>query len=1154
MEGFRFMTTLSKALEVVQSLHQDASLLKLLTILEEQPKAQRGIFLATIGMYQSQFEFTNEDLDSLYRILGPLAIESLPFAEATFDRHIEKLSFETIGTQLKHSLFFNFRAELSRNVLYSLVEQPHFPKELYPSQVEALIPGNYDHLNIVSQVAFKAILSSMYRQQSERSPSQGYSLAMKLKHVFGILKQSFNPFLFLIDFTESEISFLRRLAKCFFAGAIRNNDLKDFLGVWGDGGLLFFSCMICSGTLEKETNRDFWLEYYTWLDLIDKEKKYNQIRVNRAIKSFWDSEGISYCSSQSGTNQYVQTFLMHSIVSNRPLSKKLAVKFLVRIIKGSGVVYHDDEDQQEILQLQLKEYSQPITEENDPDNQSNPYLQLPRETALAFCCSAGQVVEFLLPIYDYLERHLIDKANNDTTSFSSQPPVIPEFILPSVEDAIASTSIEEIKGMRSVLSVFKKGKATILLDTENWKLDFIIPQYVFSDLDTNVAIDFTLSSKDMHIYHDESIQYDTVKTTIITRELIIPCQLCDSEYTYQFACNNRVLAKGVIPGGYLFDLQGDPLEFPCKVAQYAYCLAAPDTVLADELVELRPNFIQGFSLWETYLSEQTPLILNNRLYGIDSETSLAFSRKVGYTIGHNAYHHVKFLSNQCEYQVIGEYPTFFMRYSSSFPLEEDIMISVDGMDEPYSVITRSMLLDGSGEAFFRIKLSSATPLTNANITCIRIFSALAKKELLAVSFFVLKDLTYGFSEELYTRAEDVTLEYLDFEDKKQLFYEHYYRFPNPLSKYKLSMENDQDCRLVFLPPLISVHVQGKNLLDQDCWYAELSEGEDITVTVPQDITSVKLFTLDSTGNVKHELKKRGESYKVQYLRQEPETSEPFVTLTLSAFGKNKQRFNQAICKIYYKVYAKPQTREPVLYIPSSDQIRISNIKVGLDIKQEFFCNKSSEYVVKLLNAKNTVIASWSMVGSTSKYYQEKELVAGEYSLSVFENTKNLFTKRESEKLVYSQVILYKTNAKKHTITPCSNDVEPDCPQTKPWHEIQLLYSIKRVWGRDGATYERVKRLASFHMKTQGTLAPKEICRAVGYFLDMKGNRYEMSASNPLQVTVLEKCKADRIIFSVCDRDEKPLKVGDRSGYINPLKPKVGERLCECKLFEGLVIR
>lgn len=1148
------MNTLSKALEVVQSLQQDGSLLKLLTILEEQPKAHRGMFLATIGMFYSQYEYTNEDLDSLYKVLGPLPIESLPFAEAIFDQHIEKLSYETIGSQLEHSLFYTFKSELGRNVLYSLFEQPHFPNELYPSQVEALISGNYEHFKVVSQKAFKAIMTSMYKQQIESLSSKGNELALRIQGVYDTLKQNFDPFLFFINFTESEISFLRKLSACLFSGAIRNQDLRDFVDVWGDGGLLFFSCLICAKSLDKENNRDFWPKYYGWLGLLDKEKrKYSQSKVNKAIKTFWDSEGIYYYSSLSGINLYVQTFLMHSIVSNRPLSKKLAVKFLVKIIKGSGVVYHDDDDQQEILQQQLEEYSQPILEENDPNSQNNPYLQLPRETALAFCCSAAQVVEFLLPIYNYLEKHLIDKVNNETTAFSAQVSSIPSFIRKYVEDAIADTSIEEIKGMRSLLSVFKKGKAAIVLDTEHWNLEFIIPQYVFSDLDGDAIIDFKLSSVDKQIYHNENMQYDAIKTTIITRELVIPCQFLDAEYTYQFSCKERVLARGVVPGSSLFDLQGDPIEFPCKAAQYAYCLAAPGTIIADELVELRVNFIQGFSLWETYLSEQTPLVLNNKLYGIDSEGSCASSRRVGYSIGHDAYHQVRFHCNKVEYQVIGEYPTFFIRYSSNSSLIEDVTISVDGIIAPYSVISKSALLDGSGEAFFRLKLTSATPLKNGTITCIRIFSTLTKKELLSVSFFALKNISYEFSSDLYTRDVDVSLEYLDFEDKKQLFFGHYYDFPSSLSKFKLYMGNDQDCRLVFLPPLITVQVQGKSLLDQDCWHTELSEGEDITISVPQDITSAKLFTWDSKGNVKHELKKRGERYKVQYLRQEPETSDPFVTLVLTAFGKNKQRFNQAICKLYYKVSPKPQIGEPALYIPPSNQIRLSNIKEGLHIMQEFFCNKSSEYVVKLLHAKEKLVASWPMANCTSKYYQEKDLLPGEYTLLVYERTRNVFTKKESEREVFRQEIQYNIKAKKHTPIPCSKDVGHE-DQSMTWHEIHLLYSLKRVWGRDGATYERVKRLVSFHCKTNGSMELKETCKAVGYFLDSKGNRYLMTAHNPLRVTVLKKCKDDKIVFSVYDRDEKPLKVGDTSGHINPLNPLKSERLCECYLFEGIVIR
>ena len=640
---------------------------------------------------------------------------------------------------------------------------------------------------------------------------------------------------------------------------------------------------------------------------------------------------------------------------------------------------------------------------------------------------------------------------------------------------------------------------------------------------------------------------------MITRQIEIPCTQYEKEYTYQFSYKDKVLARGIIPGCCLFDLQGDTLDFPCKSAQDVYCFAKPDMILADELYEVKPNIILGFSLWGAYLSEQTPIVLDNRLYGIDSETSLASSRKVGYTIGHDSYNQVKFHIDKDEYPVIGEYPTYFLRYRGDAALEDDIRISVDGVNVPYLIISNSLLLDGSGEVFYRVKIAPSVPLANGKIVCLRMFCISTKQEFLSVFFFVLKKLEYAFSKELYFKDKNVTLMHLDFEDKDRLFAGHYKEFPKSLSKYKLHMENDQDCRLVFLPPLIEVKANGMSLFDQDCWYTELSEGEDITVSIPQEVTSAKLFTWDSRGNVRHELKKRGESYKVQYLRQEPETSDSFVTLGLSAFGRNKQRFNHDICKLYYKVSPKPQTRSPMSYIPPPKQIRLSNIQVGLHVKQEFYCDKNSKYVVKLFNAKNILIASWSMQNSTSMYHQDSDIVGGIYKLLVFENIRNNFTKKESERQVFSQEISYKVNEQKCPITPYNNDVKPD-EQSVTWHEIHILNSMKRVWSSNGTTFERVKKLASFHFKTNGTMEQKEICRAVGYFLDTKGNRYEMTEYNPLKVTVIKKCKDDKIIFSVYDREGKPLKVGEKCGHINPLYPMKDERLCECYLFEGLVIR
>ncbi|MBK5263586.1 MAG: hypothetical protein JJE17_13640, partial [Peptostreptococcaceae bacterium] len=465
-------------------------------------------------------------------------------------------------------------------------------------------------------------MNTLSTQGNDTRASEGALLAVKLTKTYNNLKLEYDQFLFMIEFTEKEITLLRKMTEDFFTGFMGNQNLADFLDVWGNGGLLFFSCFCCAHDLEKESNRDFWLAYYQWLGIYDVEGGgYSQSTVNQWIKSFWEEKGIQYYTSRIGNTQFVLTFLMHSIVSNRPLSKELAVKFLVKVIKSSGTMYHDSEEQQDLFGDELLKYSQPIIDEIDYHEQNATYLQLPRETALAFYYSGSQVEDYLLPIYDFLEKHLIDKVNNGTTSYSSQVEAIPEFIRLEVEKAIEDTTVDEIIRIRSLKS-YRYGRATITLDTNRWKLNFIIPPHSFNDLDKNAQIDFKLTCYDGQLYYQQKdVKFDNVKNMIITKELTISCTKIDAKFNYQFSHKGNVKASGSISCSCLFDLEGELIPLPCKYEQTVYCIAKPGSIIADDLHELQPDFIPGYSLWDFYFSEYSPMIIDNILYGMDTDIS-----------------------------------------------------------------------------------------------------------------------------------------------------------------------------------------------------------------------------------------------------------------------------------------------------------------------------------------------------------------------------------------------------------------------------------------------------------------------------------------------------------------------------------------------------
>jgi len=1156
--GVGMLDYMQKALGLKYTSSDESYLSCLFEELNYLDVEQRFGFLNVLGSYLASYPYPANDLDQLYELIGPIPDTCISFAESLFDIDVENYDCTAIGEKLEHRFFSEVRIELKSLVYTRLIAHSSIPKFFEPHIVETLIPGNFESYPIIKQSTFIALVKSRIQIAQAPESLTGGSIAIEIRDQLKTLQSHYPSPLLPLQVEKKNVEIIKFIASSYLTDAIRNKDLKAFLSHWGEGGLLFVSCLLFAREHEKESNRDFWREYFHWLKIDNiPDRKYSQSRFNQRIypilKSFWNNENIEFVISRNRNIQYVLTFRMHSIVANRPLSKRLITRFLVKVIKSNGVIFHDTEDQENLLKDSLSEYSRPLIEEDIDDNPINTSLQLPRETAEAHNTSSKQVLLFLAPVYDYMERRLVDITNNNLTSYSKDV-YIPPYLSSSVEESIQETTLEEIKNIRSVLGNQLRGPVSLILDTKQECLYYSVPVYSFIDLPSNSDITFSLIDSGEIVSQKESLEYDTVGSSIFTRQFTIPCEKFGSPLLFQFNNEEKILAKGNVVSGPIFNTEGEPIRFPCKTDQPVFCIAKKGTIYADYLDNIHPNISGDYSVWETYLSENSPILIDDILYGVGADYS---KKKSGIIYSRNIYQEVHFSCNKIDYPVIGEYPIIFFRSSPSTPIQNAITVILDGREVPFILISDTLLNDGSGESYYRLRIHPSVEFTNGKLVTFRLLSLVEHVDYLTETWFCLRNLGFQYSKPLYFGDKDIEISDLSFENQDALFQNHNYSFPNRLMKYKLYLGDENDNRFILHPPMISVSSGSQSLFDRHFWYEDLVSLGGIVVNTPNQVANITLVTIDSKDIVTHRLKKQGNEYNIEYLSQLPETIDSYVTLYISGYTANG-KFAQPVCRIYYCVTRKETAGEDFLYIPAPNDIRLADtLKQGLKINLSYYCSRNRKYSLEIRNKDNSIAVSGKLnTDGTFSHHQESNLERGTYNVTVYETEVNAFSGKTTKRKVYSHDTTYNSGSSKESINSAQQNSAASMgyiPNTH-WHTIQLIYTVKRVFRNEGFSYITQTRLKSFYIEADCILSGNKSFSARGFFYDYYGKKYYLDRGESFSVTVNEMHRDGTIVFKLKDRDNRPLLVGEYSGFVNPLNSTKSERTYECHFFLGQIIQ
>lgn len=1128
------------------------------------PKGFGTTFINMVGMYKSKHTYSTKHLDQFYAVFGPLGIDCLAFAESLFDTDIPNFDCINIGKKLSHPFFENIRKYIKANVIRKLLSQQKLPDFLWAEQIEALVPGNYGDQLKIQKRTYSALLERFAFSRLPTSESKAKILAYELQNQYNECKARYEEPLLPLTISDENLELLKLLAVLNITDASSNQDLEIFKTIWGDGGVLFFTCLFFAKNQAKESNKDFWNEYAKWLKFEGVEDNTFQIqKFYGQIGDFWESYQIPYIRLNSRSTSFVFSFRMHAIVANRPLSTELIIKFLIRIISNSGTYLHDIEEQRELLERYLSDYSGPIIGMEDDKHSS--YLQLPRETAYAFKHSREQVIDYLMPIYEYLERELIDRVTDGLTNYAINRANVPQFLFGAIDKALDEKSVEEIKRIRLAIKgqILKSSMLSLNLDEK--RVSITVPVYTFTNKESSTKVTFQLFAADRGVIYENDNMIDVcIGSTLLTREISIQREEYYEKLTYRFCRDGEVLVNGKVFISQVYTMEGEPIRFPCYVAQPVLCLAKPDTIDADYLVQRIPNFLGEYNIWEVFLSETTPIFIGSTLYGIGNDFG---QKKSGTVLGPSIYNQVSYTQGKVPYKVIGEYPSFFLRLNAVLRLEDAVKLIINGIEVPFSPICNILLEDGKGEAYHRFKVDSSVPFPNGALIQIRLFSMIEKKPLLEEQYFCLRNLNLHFSKEVYWGSDEVEIQHLKFDDMETLFKNNYYTFPNKNHKYRLSLDTRYDHRLVLHAPIVDIKAGTESILSRDFWYEELLEKGDIEVVLPQSFSVMKLFTVGTVNGIQnvvtHQLKRQGTMYRSVYLGQCPEIDDSYVTLSLIVIDSNKKKYHTHISKIYYKVSKKQEVKSEFLYIPAPSDKRLRNIKPGLEIKLAFYCGKNRDYWVTISGRKSRDVITGKL-GEKGRftYHQGNDLPADVYKIKVIERLTNRFIGKNTERDVCSALLNYKVLGSDAIVTQMpetslrrTDDFEPS-KESSP-KKILITKSVKRVFKSGSApSYENHIKIHPLYLEGEFKLSKNSNFSAKGNFFDMGGERIELSKNNdPFNVSVIEVNRDGSFILKIKDSQGAALRIGERKGFVNArqLLDK-HEREIEWTLFLGKIVR
>ncbi len=1086
-----------------------------------------------IGNYSLRFTTSISDLEIIENIIGPITIEYINFAIMLFDYDIINNNYRFINEKLGHSIFNEINEELRNNIIQKIIiAGVSYSNYIHFSELSLLFPNFENYGKLITRSNFIKFLKESFCDNNIEKNSIGYELVNKLKSECIVLIKKYKNPLFNLDIDDNDILIIKNLAFLLFTDAKNSEDLNDFMSISDRGGLLLISSIIFAKDTDKDKNTDFWGAYYNWLGLPENMTSNLNQKIYKDLKAFFNSYNIAYLVRSSKRIQYVLTLRMHSIVANRPLSRRKITHFLKSLVKLNGFNYHDKEYQQDVLYNYLNQLflDYKLAKEDFPSLVV--YSPLPLETLEAFSISQEQVVDYLQPLYDYIECSLINKLYPQNKRIKLKLPEYIKFLKNDIKEIILIESKTKNKKTSHFIKSRKITKACVSIDILTLEVKFNIPSLLIqreSKLlnDINSAtIYYSIGNKT----YQRQLEIEYLDSYIITEEISIPFNFIGEKLDYSIRVNDKE-NKGSITFNYIFDSNGNPLNMNNKIAQKIYCIAKNNQIIAENLLTKIYELDEVYSIYETYIDNDSFIILNNNVYSLSNKNII----NSGFEYHNQNYSDVKLFDKGLYFQVLGSFPQLYFRVSNIKTVKQNIELSLNSKIVDFEIIQDFIILDGLGDYFVKIKVLSSIEDFIGKLVTIKLFDREKSKAILLQTFFILTNLHYNFSKDFYFYKSDIQLTNLNFDNKEQILARKYESFDNfHLSEFKVNLSN-RIAKLLIPNKLICISLGDKNLLQRkDYWFSELLDKKQISIVADNEIKVFKLYTEDDENQLHQVLSKRGKvQFSLDCLGNPPINHKRSVKLKLEFYLNNMVHIKE-LCTIHYRVSLI--NFDNFITFWNTRNIRIKNRKFKLSIEPLFIYDPKEIYNVELINLKKEIIFSEELsANNLITYQQDGDLKEGAYSL-VVSHTKGKSLFQSEEVIIDLKKDFYYQNKHYEYLFNLINVMD----------KVLLLNNKSRF-----EINNPIKPI-SFIFDTKLEVGKKVSAKL--YIYNYRTRSKYFINNHPYNIQLVQISDDGYHIFKILDRDSEQLGIDPYIGYVYTKKDRNYKYSFKHQYFEGKLIK
>lgn len=601
--------------------------------------------------------------------------------------------------------------------------------------------------------------------------------------------------LFNIRFSDETVDLIRK--SVFYSSISRNYPNRcriaeafESAGI-SESEMMLLSMFCFAQTQEKDENRNFWPQFQQWFGFPEDIFKLNSLR-NSCVKAF---EGIEALKGDRNTH-YVQTSLMHSIVSNRPMSVQNMYKAFERQFRRNGYVGHTRDD----IEFMMTEMMESAG------------LNIPSETRNAYGFNPDQTVRFLIDQYGHYETSMLELLGYEP-------------ILDGVSDRFAIT--DYIDRMVTALSQdeSKTRKLKSTADEDRGKAGRFHSPYVILDEAEqgiwNVSVCFGYYN-----LNDEDLKDSDSAIVIVNNKVVASLEIIDGEIVGEkILLDSGWLGQRVslvvgkeeidavnVQDNLLFDFATHKLVTRrlMKNCRHYLLVADPKDFSFDDAVHVGTSSLPGMEVYDITLDEDNFILLNGGIVGLADGDSIShdFLDTMGIAVDAAVVS-----SNDLRMPIRREWPKINLIVKP----DDEVIVNVNGHSVSYSEESRFELKDGSGRLYKKISVSETFP--NIRETDISVFVEGSRR--LHEKFYALKGFLYSLDKSAYEPDDRVTVTRMEFDDMRTAFGQKHYAFPGRYEtlKFKLSDGN----AITITPPVFRFSLGDGGIIEKDMAASSLTE-------------------------------------------------------------------------------------------------------------------------------------------------------------------------------------------------------------------------------------------------------------------------------------------------------------------------------------------